>query len=153
MKRLLLATVAIAALGATVPALAADLGGRAYYSKAPPAYVAPMPYNWNAFYIGANAGGAFSSDSNFNGLTTGNNGGGRFLGGFQVGADFQFAPNWVAGIEGQYSWLSGNVGAVFPGMRGNTVAVTTSGSPSRVFGLLPTIWTAVLRSLRSCWIR
>jgi outer membrane immunogenic protein len=115
MKRLLLATVAIAALGATVPALAADLGGRAYYSKAPPAYVTPMPYNWNAFYVGAHAGGAFSSDSNFNGLTTGNNGGGRFLGGFQVGADFQFAPNWVAGIEGQYSWLSGNVGAVFPG--------------------------------------
>src|SRR5580704_3162785 len=25
------------------------------------------------------------------------------------------APIWVAGIEGQYSWLSGNVGAVFPG--------------------------------------
>ena len=32
----------------------------------------------------------------------------------QVGADYQFAPNWVAGVEGQYSWLSGGVGAVFP---------------------------------------
>ena len=24
-------------------------------------------------------------------------------------------PNWVVGVEGQYSWLSGNLGAVFPG--------------------------------------
>src|SRR5438270_14042261 len=97
MKRFLLATVAIAALGAAVPALAADLG-RPYYGSRAPVYAPPMVNNWNAFYVGAHAGGAFSSDSNFNGLTTGNNGGGRFLGGFQVGADFQFAPNWVAGI-------------------------------------------------------
>src|SRR4051794_26593112 len=115
MKRLLLATVAIAALGAAVPALAADLV-RPYYSNrvSAPAYPPAPIYSWNAFYVGAHAGGAFSSDSNFNGLTTGNNGGGRFLGGFQAGADIQFG-SWVAGIEGQYSWLSGNVGAGFPG--------------------------------------
>jgi outer membrane immunogenic protein len=112
MKKLLLATVALVALGATVPALAADLGARPYYNKAP-AYVAPI-YNWTGFYIGGHVGGAFSSDNNFNGLTTGNNSNGRFLGGLQVGADYQFAPNWVLGVEGQYSWLSGNVGAVFP---------------------------------------
>ena len=35
MKKLLLATVALVALGATVPALAADLGARAPYTKAP----------------------------------------------------------------------------------------------------------------------
>ena len=46
---------------------------------------------------------------------TGNNGNGRFLGGLQAGADWQFNPNWVVGVEAQYSWLSGNVGAVFPG--------------------------------------
>ena len=112
MKKLLLATVALVALGATVPALAADLGARPYYNKAP-AYAAPI-YNWTGFYIGGHVGGAFSSDNNFNGLTTGNNSNGRFLGGLQVGADYQFAPNWVLGVEGQYSWLSGNVGAVFP---------------------------------------
>ena len=34
----------------------------------------------------------------------------------QAGADWQFAPNWVLGVEGQYSWLgSNNVNAVFPG--------------------------------------
>src|ERR1700686_3269217 len=113
MKKLLLGTVALVALGATVPALAADLGARApYYSKAP-AYAAPI-YNWTGFYIGGHVGGAFSSSNNFNGLTTGNNGNGRFLGGLQAGADYQFAPNWGVGVEGQYSWLGSSVGAVFP---------------------------------------
>jgi len=105
--------VALAALGAAAPALGADLGAGPYYNKAP-AYAAPI-YNWTGFYIGGHVGGAFSSDNNFNGLATGNNSNGRFLGGLQVGADYQFAPNWVLGVEGQYSWLSGNVGAVFPG--------------------------------------
>src|SRR5437879_7647527 len=113
MKKLLLATVALVALGATVPALAADLGARAPYTKAP--VYAALIYNWTGFYIGGHVGGAFSSDNNFNGLTTGNNGNGRFLGGLQAGADYQFAPNWVVGAEAQYSWLSGNFAAVFPG--------------------------------------
>ena len=70
MKKFLFATVALVALGATVPALAADLGARApYYSKAP-AYAAPI-YNWTGFYIGGHIGGAFASDNNFNGLVTG----------------------------------------------------------------------------------
>src|SRR5260370_28729327 len=46
MKRFLL--VALVALGATVPALAADLAARRY-TKAPP-YAAPI-YNWTGFYI------------------------------------------------------------------------------------------------------
>ena len=111
MKTFLLTTVAV--LGAASFAHAADLGYRAPY-KAAPAYAAPL-YNWTGFYIGAHAGGAFSSDNNFSGLGTGNNGNGRFVGGLQAGGDWQFAPNWVAGAEAQYSWLSGNVGAVFPG--------------------------------------
>src|SRR6202035_3023569 len=104
MKKFLLATVALVALGATVPALAADLGARTY-TKAP-AYAAPI-YNWTGFYIGGHIGGAFNSDNNFRGLTNGNNDG-RFLGGVQGGADYQFAPNWVLGVEAQYSWLSSN---------------------------------------------
>lgn len=114
MKKFLLATVAFVAVGATVPALAADLPARTTYTKAP-AYVAPL-YNWTGFYIGGNIGGAFSANNSFAGLATGNNNDGRFLGGLQVGYDYQFAPNWVLGVEGQYSWLanSGN-GIVFPG--------------------------------------
>src|SRR5258708_18723413 len=113
MKKFLLATVALVALGATAPALAADLAARPYTKAAP--YVAQPIYNWTGFYIGGHLGGAFSSNNNFNGLTTGNNNNGRFLGGVQVGADYQFAPNWVLGIEGQYSWLANNNGGViFP---------------------------------------
>jgi outer membrane immunogenic protein len=114
MKKILFATVALLAVSATAPAVGADLGARPYYNKAPaPAYVTPI-YNWTGFYLGAHLGGAFSSDNNFSGLSTGNNGNGRFLGGLQVGADWQFNPNFVVGVEGQYSWLSGSVGAVFP---------------------------------------
>jgi outer membrane immunogenic protein len=115
MKKFLLTTVAIAAIGAALPAHAADLGYRqSYYQKTAPAYVAPI-YNWTGFYVGGHVGGAFSSDNNFNGLATGNNGNGRFLGGLQVGGDYQFNPNVVVGVEGQYSWIGGSVGAAFPG--------------------------------------
>jgi len=118
MKKIFLATVALALVGAAAPALtpalAADLGARAPYYQKAPAYMAPI-YNWTGFYIGGHLGGAFSSDNNFSGLSTGNNSNGRFLGGVQAGYDYQFSPNFVLGVEGQYSWLSGNVGAVFPG--------------------------------------
>jgi outer membrane immunogenic protein len=97
MKRLLLAAASVLALAA--PAAAADMRP---ITKAP---VVPAPieqvYNWTGFYIGGHVGGAFSGSN-----TLGNDG--KFLGGGQVGFDYQFAPNWVAGIEAQYSWLGGN---------------------------------------------
>jgi outer membrane immunogenic protein len=105
MKKFLLGTVALVALGATVPALAADLGARPAYTKAP-AYMAPI-YNWTGFYIGGHVGGGFGGNNGFTGTTNSGNSG-SFLGGVQAGADYQFAPNWVVGIEGQYSWLANN---------------------------------------------
>jgi outer membrane immunogenic protein len=114
MKKFLLGTVALVALGATVPALAADLAARPAYTKAPPAYVQPI-YNWTGFYIGGHIGGAFEGNNGFNG-TTNNNNNGRFLGGVQGGADYQFAPNWVLGIEAEFSWLgNNNNGVAFTG--------------------------------------
>src|SRR3982074_1407208 len=107
MKKFLLGTVALVALAATVPALAADLA--APPSPKAPAYAAPI-YNWTGFYIGGHVGGAFAGDNSL----TGNNG--RFLGGVQGGFDYQFAPSWVLGIEAQYSWLGSNKpGVLFPG--------------------------------------
>lgn len=111
MRKILFATAALATLAIAAPALGADLATAPYYKA--PAYPAPI-YNWTGFYIGGHLGGAFSSDNNFSGLTTGNNSNGRFLGGLQGGADWQFAPNWVLGAQAEYSWLSGNIGAVFP---------------------------------------
>jgi outer membrane immunogenic protein len=98
MKRLLLAAAGLVALAAL--AAAADMRP---VTRAP---VAPAPvvqvYNWTGFYIGGHVGGAFAGSDTFNGSD------GRFLGGGQVGFDYQFAPNWVVGIEGQYSWLGAN---------------------------------------------
>jgi outer membrane immunogenic protein len=109
MKKLLLALIA---LGLATPALAADLGARPTYNT--PVYAAPI-YNWTGFYIGGHLGGAFSGSDNFNGLVLSNYGA-RLLGGVQAGGDWQFAPNWVVGVEGQYSWLGkNNLHAAFPG--------------------------------------
>jgi outer membrane immunogenic protein len=111
MKKLQLGTVALLALGAAAPAPAADLGANPY-NKAP-AYAAPI-YSWTGFYIGGHLGGAFSSDNSFSGLVLSNYDA-RFLGGVQVGADYQFAPSWVVGFEGQYSWLGrNNASSIFP---------------------------------------
>ncbi len=89
MKKFLLVTAALATFAGVQSAAAADLGARPYpYATKAPAYVAPI-YNWTGFYIGGHLGGAFSSDNNFSGLATGNNSNGRFLGGVQVGADWQ----------------------------------------------------------------
>jgi outer membrane immunogenic protein len=101
MKKYLLGIVALVGLGAAVgaaPAMAADLAARPYM-KAPPAVMAPI-YNWTGFYVGGHVGGAWTGSNDIGSNT------GRFLGGLQAGADYQFAPNWVVGIEGQYSWQS-----------------------------------------------
>jgi outer membrane immunogenic protein len=116
MKKFLLGTVALIAFGATVPALAADLAARPY-TKAPPAVYAPI-YNWTGFYIGGHVGGAFRGNDGFAGTNNGSDDG-RFLGGVQGGADYQFAPNWVLGIEAEYSWLGSN---------NNTVTFTGAGA-------------------------
>ena len=106
MRKLLLGAAACIVFAA--PAFAADLPARTY-TKAP-VYKAPeVVYNWTGFYIGGHIGGAFGGNNSLEGSS------GQFLGGVQGGADYQFAPNWVLGAEGQYSWLGGNyVNAVFP---------------------------------------
>ncbi|CAN5231691.1 porin family protein [soil metagenome] len=112
MKNFLLGTVALVALGAAVPALAADMAPRSY-TKAP-AYVAAPIYNWTGFYIGGHVGGAFAGNQGFAGVATNNNDG-QFMGGVQGGYDYQFAPTWVFGIEANYSWTgSSSNSVVFP---------------------------------------
>ena len=38
-----------------------------------------------------------------------------FLGGGQIGCDYQFAPNWVVGVEGNFSWADISGSSTFPG--------------------------------------
>jgi len=106
MKRFLLGAAAVVTCAA--PALAADLPARPY-TKAPPAVPAAIIYNWTGFYIGGHIGGAFAGNNSLEGNS-------RFMGGVQGGFDYQFAPNWVTGIEAQYSWMNrNNTGVTFPG--------------------------------------
>ena len=75
------------------------------YTKAPAYAPAPI-YNWTGFYIGGHVGGAFGGSNNIlaPGFITNSNDG-RFMGGGQIGYDTQFSPNWVFGIEANYSFL------------------------------------------------
>ena len=126
MKKLLLSSVALIALGSS--ALAADMPARQVYKA--PAYTAPaVIYNWTGFYIGGHVGGAFAGDNSLQGSD------GRFLGGVQGGFDYQFAPNWVGGIEAQYSWMNrNNTGIAFPA--GSVITATNDqlGSVTGRFG-------------------
>ena len=60
MKKVLLVTASLIALGAAAPAVAADLAARPY-TKAPPMVAAV--YDWTGFYIGANGGWGSSRNS------------------------------------------------------------------------------------------
>ena len=111
MKRILLATVAMAALG-SASALAADLPQRPTY-KAAPVMMAPPP-TWTGCYIGGNIGGAFgdASVSGPAGGTVSTNGSG-FAGGGQVGCDYQFSGGWVIGFRDMFDGTSNKKSGTF----------------------------------------
>jgi outer membrane immunogenic protein len=121
MKKLLLATVAGMALVAAGSANAADLGLRPAY-KAPAPVIAPVPWSWTGFYIGAHIGSAWASEDwaenlpgdPFNGKSIANGTLNGFLGGFQAGANYQI-DRIVLGLQGDFSWsgVSGKPGGIF----------------------------------------
>jgi outer membrane immunogenic protein len=96
-----------AAMLVSTASFAADLPRS--YSKAP-VYAPAVPYyNWTGVYVGAHLGAAFGGDDSFattDPLLRGSSRDAAFLGGGQIGADYQFSPNWVVGLEGQISGLS-----------------------------------------------
>lgn len=112
MKKFLLGTVGLIALGVAAPAVAADLPARTY-TKAP-AYVAAV-YDWSGFYIGANGGWGTSYsrwDSLAPNVLVGPEGSHNATGGVaggQIGYRWQ-ASSWVFGLEAQGDWadLSGS---------------------------------------------
>lgn len=90
--RLLASAAALAGIGLAAPAMAADLSGRY-----PAPYAQPVPvFTWTGFYIGANAGyawgnAAFASP-------------GGFIGGAQIGYNYQFASPFVLGVETDFDF-------------------------------------------------
>jgi outer membrane immunogenic protein len=110
MRTILLTGLAICA--SLVPAMAADVA---------PAYVPPpLAWSWTGFYVGANLGWAGSTDAVTNsGTDSGAGGVGTslllggipgivnlnqtgFMGGGQVGYNWQVWPTWVVGIEADF---------------------------------------------------
>jgi outer membrane immunogenic protein len=117
-----LVPVAIAAMAVTGSANAAD---RAPAYKAPPLVGAPATHSWSGFYLGGNAGVIWSNTRADPGpfTTTGLDFLGRqavgqfpsfnvadtgFIGGGQIGHNWQFAPNGVAGIEADIDYAGLN---------------------------------------------
>jgi outer membrane immunogenic protein len=72
----------------------------------PPAYVAPIAYNWSGFYVGINGGGGFGR-SDWSGFGTGGfDVSGGMVGG-TIGYNYQAGP-WVFGVEGDLDWTNLN---------------------------------------------
>jgi len=104
MKKILLATIGLAALG-MAPAFAADLPARAY-TKAP---AAALPiYNWTGFFIGAEGGGGWGKDDwslpLAAGVTAAHTSVSGGTAGGVIGYNWQMPSNIVLGIEGNLDW-------------------------------------------------
>ncbi len=134
MKILSLGVSAIALAISAGPALASDLPSSREpppLPPAPPPYFAPAPVsNWTGFYVGLNAGGTFGGDGNIyvttgalssnvdaaalsaTGSGTGDGNFGGFIGGGEIGYDWQLAPTIVAGAEADIQGVAGGGGDV-----------------------------------------
>ena len=115
MKRLLLSSIALAAL---LPAAssAADLPQRPAPAYKAPMMVAAPVATWTGCYIGGNIGGAFgnASASTTGGEVSGDGSG--FAGGGQVGCDYQFGGGFVIGFRELLDDTSNKKSGTFPGM-------------------------------------
>jgi len=131
----IVSTVALCTALLGGPAFAADLLSR---KAPPPTYIAPAPVAaWTGFYVGLNAGGTFAGGANANtaawdqldtgatasGATFAASAAGRtpikndgFIGGGQVGYNFQFNNIYVAGVEADIQGLTGGAPATSTGV-------------------------------------
>src|SRR5262249_45294817 len=111
-------------VGAAATALAADVPA----PPASPVYV-PVPpslYDWTGIYFGANLGADWSrgnfSDAAGNTFTTTSNS--QFLGGGQLGVNYQFWGRVVIGAEGVFDW--------FPNSSNSSTATALNGNAATV---------------------
>ena len=94
--------IAFALTAMATSAIAADMPVRPLTVRPPPAPV----YLWTGCYIGGNIGWAQASahlDDRIDG-DDGRLSSSAFAGGGQIGCDYQFASNWVFGIQGLIDW-------------------------------------------------
>ena len=127
-----LAAAGVLAMTGANLAVAADLG-----RPAPPPVKAPYvppPFTWTRFYLGGNIGGAWAQHTvtdSFYGLTfdTGTSAG-RFIGGGQVGFNYEFGGGFVLGVEAELEGIASNnnnnVGIIVPALPTDTIAITSN---------------------------
>jgi outer membrane immunogenic protein len=124
-RRIVSVAVAIGIALGTDVAWAAD-------SEASPDTKAPVlashAASWNGCFLGGNIGAGLdqfsAGEAAFAGVPTpfvpyGSNSGTGFVGGAQIGCDYQFASQWVIGIQSQADFgtiTSSNAVAAFPGV-------------------------------------
>jgi outer membrane immunogenic protein len=84
-------------------ASAADFPAQTYPTAAAPV----VTYNWTGCHVGGHVGGVVSEDRTTSLLGSSNSfSSAGFAAGGQIGCDYQFAPGWVAGVEGRAAWSS-----------------------------------------------
>jgi outer membrane immunogenic protein len=112
MRALLIAAAGMLVMSAVTAATAADFTPPRVTKERPIQPPPPVPaFNWTGFYIGGNLGYGWSHRDFTNTLTgtlggiqrsvsnAGSDNGQGWLGGGQIGFNYQFLGNWVAGIE------------------------------------------------------
>ena len=140
----LIAAVGFLAFG-TVAASAADMAP--VVAKAPPP-LPPVYYPWTGFYIGGNFGGGLAN-TDFSGTTSGTLKGVPFqetfnasrsqhgwLGGGQIGINYEIVPRWVLGVEGDIDWsnIKGSVSACSSKTAAGVIDCATSAGKIDDFG-------------------
>jgi outer membrane immunogenic protein len=95
---------------------------------APVAYAPAAIYNWTGFYIGGHAGAGFADSSwtdPFTGASNSFSTGAGFLGGAQVGANYQWRM-LVLGVEGDFSWTGLGLKGTGTDSIGDTIGTNTN---------------------------
>ena len=114
MKKILLSSVAL--LGLATGAVAADLPSR----RAPAPIIAAAPlFTWTGFYVGVNAGYGWSNDDFDSVDLADEDDDGGFVGGAQVGYNYQIG-SFVVGLEGDIQYADFGSEGAFIGTDGAT---------------------------------
>jgi outer membrane immunogenic protein len=145
MKRL--AHLVALCVGVTCPALAAELPGPAPLPA--PAYVREPPpfYSWTGYYIGANSGWDWSSITlgDTAGSISTNTTSNSFLGGGQIGFNYQLGQSVLIGAEADFDWIPNTQSTITAKNRTSTAAVTINNRWLTSFtGRLGYAWDRVL---------
>jgi outer membrane immunogenic protein len=140
------AAVAVSAILGISAASAADLAPRAY-TKAPP--MVDPAYNWTGFYIGADAGGAWSRQS-ANSVspvainqapTAGSLNSDGVVGGLYAGYNWAVTPVLVFGLEGDFSGIKSSASYSAP----NLLLNGTPAGPAPLSAARDLNWLATAR--------